>query len=251
MASTRKEKIVALLKGLETGDPDSVTVVDEIRYVQHNPQTAEGSLGLAELFREIAKSNPRVNVVRIFEDGDFVFGHTEYDFARRNIGFEIFRFEGDKTVEHWDNIQPRKGPNPSGHSMVDGPVEATDHALTESNRELVRQFVNEVLIGRQAGLLTNYIDSNQFVEHNPVMADDLEDLKAMLVEAEPITVYQHNHRLLAEGNFVLSVSQGQLNGKDAALFDLFRIEDAKIVEHWDTTEIIPARSEWKNDNGKF
>lgn len=25
----------------------------------------------------------------------------------------------------------------------------------------------------------------------------------------------------------------------------------QIVEHWDTIETIPAKSEWKNSNGKF
>ena len=29
------------------------------------------------------------------------------------------------------------------------------------------------------------------------------------------------------------------------------IENGKIAEHWDTIETIPARSEWKNPNGKF
>lgn len=37
-----------------------------------------------------------------------------------SVGFEVFRFEGDQTVEHWDNIQARLGPNLSGHSMVSG-----------------------------------------------------------------------------------------------------------------------------------
>jgi len=60
------------------------------------------------------KTSPRVNLVRVFSDGDHV--HTEYDFSTRRIGFEVFRFEGDMTVEHWDNIQPRRGPGPSGHN---------------------------------------------------------------------------------------------------------------------------------------
>ena len=158
MVVARKESIVALLKGLETGDPEAVTVVDEARYVQHNPQTAEGSVGLAELFKEIAKTNPRVNIVRIFEDGDFVFGHTEYDFAKRNIGFEIFRFEGDRAVEHWDNIQPRMGPNLSGHSMVDGVTEATDLHLTEDNRALIGNFVQSIFIEGQLDKLTDFFD---------------------------------------------------------------------------------------------
>jgi predicted SnoaL-like aldol condensation-catalyzing enzyme len=65
------------------------------------------------------------------------------------------------------------------------------------------------------------------------------------------TSYKINHRLLAEGSFVLSVSEGDLNGNNTAFYDLFRIDKKKIVEHWDTTEKVPDKSEWKNDNGKF
>jgi predicted SnoaL-like aldol condensation-catalyzing enzyme len=59
------------------------------------------------------------------------------------------------------------------------------------------------------------------------------------------------HRILAEGNFVLTVSEGSVNGIHSSFFDLFRVAHGKIVEHWDTAEAIPPRSEWKNDNGKF
>jgi len=140
MSSTRKDQIRALLKGIETGDTAAVAVVNPDKYIQHNPQTHEGSEGLASLFKRLSKSSPRVNVVRAFEDGDYVFAHTEYDFASSKIGFEDFRFEDDLVVEHWDNIQQRQGPNPSGHSMVDGPNDATDFDRTELNREFVRSF---------------------------------------------------------------------------------------------------------------
>jgi len=119
LTSNKKEGICTLLKGIETGDPASVAVINEEKYIQHNPQTHEGSEGLATLFERLSKTLPRVNIVRIFKDGNYVFAHTEYDFATRNIGFEIFRFEGNQAIEHWDNIQERKGPNPSDHSMVD------------------------------------------------------------------------------------------------------------------------------------
>ena len=130
MTSKRKEQICTLLKGIETGEESSVAVVNPDRYIQHNPQTHEGGIGLAELFKQLSKSSPRVNIVRVFSDGDYVFAHTEYDFNNSNIGFEVFLFEGDQTVEHWDNIQCRKGPNPSGHTMVDGPTEVTDLEMT-------------------------------------------------------------------------------------------------------------------------
>ena len=149
MILKNKERIRQLLKGIETGDPKAVRFVNEDKCIQHNPQTHEGSEGLAALFKRLSRTSPRVNVARVFEDGDFVFAHTEYDFARRNIGFEIFRFESHRAVEHWDNIQKRLGPNSSGHTMVDGPTEVSDFENTESNRSVIRSFVEAVLINGQ------------------------------------------------------------------------------------------------------
>jgi len=255
MTSKRKDQICTLLKGIETGDEASVAVVNEDKYIQHNPQTHEGSVGLAELFKQLAKSSPRVNIVRIFDDGDCVFAHTEYDFANSNIGFEIFRFEGDQAVEHWDNIQLRKGPNPSGHTMIDGPTEATNFDRTESNRDIVRSFVEDVLIQGQLNKLEQYIDVDCYTEHNPRIGDGLSALRVALSDPamnDGIAIrYDINHRILAEGNFVLSVSEGSANGVHSSFFDLFRVAHGKLVEHWDTTEAVPPRSEWKNDNGKF
>ena len=180
MNSERKQRICTLLKGIEKGDPASVEVINPDKYIQHNPQTHEGRDGLAALFKRLSKSSPRVNIVRVFSDGDFVFAHTEYDFSTRRIGFEVFRFEGDQTVEHWDNIQPRRGPNPSAHSMVDGPAEVTDLAQTDLNRALVRSFVEAVLIDRQLDKLEGFIDGERFTQHNPELEDGLSSLRAAL-----------------------------------------------------------------------
>ena len=241
MTKRRKEQIHTLLKGIETGDEASVAVVNPDKYIQHNPQTQEGGEGLAALFKRLAKSSPRVNIVRIFSDGDYVFAHTEYDFDTSRIGFEIFRFEDDQTVEHWDNIQRRKGPNLSGHSMVDGPTEAIDLDKTLYNREIVRSFVDEVLISGQLNKLERYIDGEDFTEHSPGFGDDLSALRSAL--SDPVLgsdgrasiKYQKTHRILAEGNFVLAVSEGFANGVHSSFFDLFRIACGKLVEHWDTT----------------
>lgn len=223
------------------------------KYIQHNPQTREGSEGLAALFARIAKSHPRVNIVRAFADGDFVFAHTEYDFATRRIGFEVFRFEGDRAVEHWDNIQPRRGPNAQGRSMVDGPTEAGDRDCTEDNRQRVRDFVEEVLIARRIVRLPTYVDA-QLVQHSPSLEDGLGSLRAALeatCEDRPNLLVRRLHRVLAEGRFVLAVCEGEVAGEHTAFYDLYRLEAGTIVEHWDTVEAVAPRSEWKNDNGKF
>jgi predicted SnoaL-like aldol condensation-catalyzing enzyme len=250
----KRDQIRALLKSIETGDPGPVAVVNEARYIQHNPQTREGSEGLASLFKRLSKAGPSVNIVRMFEDGDFVFGHTEYDFASRKIGFEVFRFEDGQAVEHWDNIQERLGPNLSGRSMVDGPAEVADPDMTENNRALVRSFVEAVLVRGQLDRLEEFVSKDNYAEHNPRLADNAPSFRSALEAADKgrrHIDYQTLHRVLAEGDFVLCVSEGRYKGVHSAFYDLFRIANGKVVEHWDTTEKIAQRSEWKNNNGKF
>ena len=88
-----------------------------------------------------------------------------------------------------------------------------------------------------------------------VMADGLSALRLALAEpasnGKRMIKYKRMHRLLAEGNFLLYISEGFRNGAHNSFYDLFRVADGKLVEHWDTTEAIPPRTEWKNDNGKF
>jgi predicted SnoaL-like aldol condensation-catalyzing enzyme len=63
--------------------------------------------------------------------------------------------------------------------------------------------------------------------------------------------YDRIHKVLGEGNFVLVASEGTIAGQHTSFFDLFRVENGKIAEHWDTIEAILAKDQWKNSNGKF
>ncbi|MCV6586914.1 MAG: nuclear transport factor 2 family protein [Marinibacterium sp.] len=244
---SKKDLLRKLLRGIETGDPEAASVVNEDRYVQHNPQTREGSEGLAALFARLAQTNPRVRFVRVFEDGDFAFAHNEYDFASLRAAFEVFRFEDGKAVEHWDNIQPLRGPNPSGRAMLDGPTEITDPTLTEPNRAHVRDYVEQVLIPGRLDRLGDFV-ADDLIQHNPDTADGIAALRRYLGED---LGYDRLHRVLAEGNFVLSLCEGQRRGVHTSFYDLYRLSDGRIVEHWDTIEPIAPRDEWLNDNGKF
>jgi len=58
-------------------------------------------------------------------------------------------------------------------------------------------------------------------------------------------------KVLGEGNFVLVASEGTMGGRSTSFYDLFRVENGKVAEHWDTIETIPPKEEWKNNNGKF
>jgi len=138
--------------------------------------------------------------------------------------------------------------------MVDGPTTATDLDQTESNREIVRSFVDNVLVQGQLEKLEQYIHNDHFTQHSPQIADGLSALRTALQTTSDngITIkYNRLHRLLAEGCFVLSVSEGTLNDVHTSFYDLFRIFEGKLVEHWDTIETVSPRTEWKNENGKF
>nr|WP_324293022.1 nuclear transport factor 2 family protein [Maridesulfovibrio sp.] len=107
-------------------------------------------------------------------------------------------------------------------------------------------------MGANPDRITKYIALDNYTQHNPAVGDGLAGfgaaLKAMADAGTPM-IYTNNHMILGEGSFVLSVSEGEFLGKYVSFYDLFRVEDGKIVEHWDTIEEILPRSEWKNANG--
>jgi len=249
---SKKDQVYALLKGIETGDPQAVTVVNESKYIQHNPLTKTGNVGLAELFLRLSETNPHVEIVRVFEDGGYVFAHTDYDFNVLEVGFEVFRFEDGLIVEHWDNLELKpSNPNLSGHTMLSGTTQVSDLEKTEENRELIRLFINEVLVNKQLKRLNHYIDSKNYIEHNKDMSDGIEALRKVFTLNKKQRRYDTIHRVLAEGSFVLSVTEGYLDGTHVSFYDLFRIDKGSIVEHWDTVNEVPPRSQWLNNNGKF
>jgi len=255
MTQRRKQQVVALLNSIQTGDAAAIAVINPDKYLQHNLAAADGLAGFGALLAQLPPGSAKVDVVRVLADGDYVFTHTAYDFFGPKIGFDIFRFEGDRIVEHWDNLQQTPaGPNPSGRSMIDGAREPTDLGATEANKARVRAFVEEVLVGGHGEKLGQYLSSREYLQHNPQIADGIEGLTAALgaMAASGVSMKYHRiHRVLGEGNLVLVVSEGEFAGKPTSFYDLFRVADGLIVEHWDVIETIPPRESWKNDNGKF
>ena len=75
------------------------------------------------------------------------------------------------------------------------------------------------------------------------------DRDVQLAEAGQGFSFTDVHLIVAEGNFVFTMTEGAMGDVPTAFFDLWRVEDGKIVEHWDTIEAIP--DEMVHDNGKF
>ena len=249
-----KQQVVELLKSIETGDGKPIAYINPNKYIQHNLAVADGLAGVGALLQSLPKGSARVNTVRVFQDGDLVFAHTDYNFFGPKIGFDIFRFEDGKIVEHWDNLQETAAkPGPSGHTMIDGPIEASDLDKTQANKALMQAYMDDLLQGRKEKF-TSYFDGNNYIQHSPLVADNLTGLFAGLqsLAKQGLAVkYDRVHKILAEGDFVLVVAEGSFGNQASAYYDLYRIQNAKIAEHWDAIEAIPPRADWKNSNGKF
>jgi predicted SnoaL-like aldol condensation-catalyzing enzyme len=252
------KKAIDLINSFATGD---ITVAKNNLtegYIQHNLAYATGRdafVGAVEYLGS-APEKTTVNNVRAFEDGDYVFLHTIYNFAGagEQVAFDIFRFENGEIVEHWDNLAALTPPNPSGRTQTDGPTEAIDIDKTEANKALCEQFVRDVLMGQNPDNLTSYFDGDNYIQHNSQIADGLSGLGAALTalaEAGIEMKYDKIHVVLGQGNFVLVVSEGTFGGAHTAFYDLWRVENGKIVEHWDVMETIAEQSTWANSNGKF
>ncbi|MGH2647180.1 MAG: hypothetical protein ACRDE8_06415, partial [Ginsengibacter sp.] len=163
-------------------------------------------------------------------------------------------FEDGKIVEHWDNLQETAKPNQSGHTMIDGATEIKDLDKTEANKQIVKEFVTDILMAADYDKIEDYIDKNRYIQHNPLIGDGLQAfLEMQLPKLKDGTLLRHTnlYNVFGEGNFVLTVSEAKTDTVDKAFYNLFRIENGKIVEHWDTIENIPSKENWKNKNGKF
>lgn len=253
------EKAKELINTFATGDADKAASLLAESYIQHNLAYGTGRDAFVESVEYLAGAPVKTTVetVRAFEDGDKVFMHNLYNFAGAGdqVAFDIFRFDAEGQIaEHWDNLADVAAPNPSGHTQTDGPAEATSKDKTEANRALVEAFLIDVMQGKHPEKTPECFDGDAYIQHNTAIADGLSGLGAALdaMAAQGIQmIYDTTHMVLAEGDFVLGVSEGTFGGAHTAYYDLWRVEDGKIAEHWDVMTTIPEASEWVNDNGKF
>ena len=255
---TNKEKALELIGTFVSGDSVKAKELLAKDYIQHNLAYGTGADAFIGAVEYLASSPVKttVNNIRAFEDGDKVFLHTVYNFAGtgEQVAFDIFRFDTDgKIAEHWDNLAAKAEVNPSGHTQIDGTLEKKN-VDREETRKVVSEFVGDVLRGENLDKFASYFDGDNYIQHNTAIADGISGLSATLeaMAKQGIQmIYNKTHFVLADGDYALAVSEGSFAGVATTFYDLFRVENGKIAEHWDVMETLADKSTWKNQNGKF
>ena len=255
---TNIEKALALINTFVTGNTEKAASLLAEGYIQHNLAYGTGRDAFVGSVQYLASAPVKTTVqnIRAFEDDDKVFLQTVYNFAGmgEQVAYDIFRFDADgRIAEHWDNLAAKVEPNPSGHTQIDGTMEKKD-VDKEETRKIVASFVGDVLRGENTDKLTSYFDGDRYIQHNTGIADGLSGLGAALAalaEQGIQMIYTKTHYVLADGDYGLAVSEGTFGGVPTTYYDLFRVEDGKIAEHWDVMETLSAQDTWANQNGKF
>lgn len=256
---TNTQKALALINTFATGDTETTKSLLAEGYIQHNLAYGTGRDAFVGSVAYLASAPVKTTVknIRAFSDGDKVFLQTVYNFAGAGdqVAFDIFCFDENGLIaEHWDNLAALAAPNPSGHTQTDGTMEVTDLDKTEENRKLVESFLYDVMQGNHPEKTPDYFDGDTYIQHNTGIADGLSGLGAALAALAQQgiqMIYTTVHQVLAQGNFVLAVSEGTFGVAPTAYYDLWRVENGKIAEHWDVMETIADQSTWANNNGKF
>ncbi|WP_405207148.1 nuclear transport factor 2 family protein [Aquimarina sp. LLG6339-5] len=221
-------------------------------YIQHNPHVPSGLEPVIGLLPALKEANFGYTTHRMIQDGDLVLTHTSYQNAmvfgaKEVVAFNIWRVTDGKITEHWDAIIPKFDKTASGRSQTDGMKIITDKEKTDENKTIVKGFVTEALMKEDFSKMDNYVRNGVYDQHNPLVNDGLEALRDVIA----VSGLKNNqmHKVIGEGNFVLTQCEGIWNGKPQAIYDLFRVADGTIVEHWDVIQEIPT--EMAHNNGMF
>ena len=128
-------------------------------------------------------------------------------------------------------------------SIAVSPALATDAATQEANKKAVLEFYDAGLNRKDFDAAAKFFGPH-YIQHNPTAPDGIEGFKAFLgfLREKFPDSRSEIKRALADGDYVIlhvhSVREKGTRGR--AIVDIFRLENGKIVEHWDVAQEIPG-----------
>ncbi len=112
----------------------------------------------------------------------------------------------------------------------------------ERNKQTVVEFYELAFNGKEPErAVENYVGS-RYIQHNPQAPDGPEAFIGFVKAFPEASV--DIRRVLAEGDMVVTHSLLKFTSDDrgTVAVDLFRLEDGKVVEHWDVLQPFPEES---------
>ena len=132
------------------------------------------------------------------------------------------------------------------------PALAADAAQLEANKKNVVEFYEKAINQKDFEAASRYL-GGRYTQHNPTAPDGPEGLKGFLAFLKSKFPGSHSEikRVFADGDYVIlhvhAVREPGTRGR--AIVDIFKLENGKIVEHWDVAQDVPEKA--ANTNGMF
>lgn len=224
------------------------------RYTQHSTGVADGAEGFLAFFEPFVARNPKrdIEIIRIFEDGPWVFCSAYQslnDGAAEWVTMDLFYTDPDGLIlEHWDTIAPYTKDSKSGEDMVGGTRDIDPSVDGSASKAIVLEYTKQVLQEARHEKAADFV-AGGIIQHAPQIGAGLVGLQTWLT-SDAAGSYEMLFQLIGQRDFVATYGKRHANGKEIAVFDLYRVADGKIVEHWMNEEEISPREAWGN-SGKF
>jgi len=126
--------------------------------------------------------------------------------------------------------------------MTDSPAYTVQEVV---NKRAVLAFYDAALNQKNVDAAMAYV-GDTYTQHNPNASDGTDGFRAFVASLRQTSSQSHSQilRTFVDGDFVILhvhkvVDPGTLGN---AIIDIFRLEGGKIVEHWDVTQAVPART---------
>ncbi|MEU6510109.1 nuclear transport factor 2 family protein [Streptomyces sp. NPDC046942] len=198
-------------------------------------------------------------VERVIAEDDLVLLHTHamLEPGSSQAVVDIFRVRDGKIVEHWDVMQQVPESSVNGNDMFSTVSVRAGHspdldASTAENKQIASALFHEVTVGRDVTAYDRYAAA-PLHQHNPQSPNGIAAAKEQFTSAFAAhpDLSVSVKRVIADGEYVAFHHHFQISADDrgAAVVDIFRIQDHKVVEHWDVVQPVPATS--ANDNTMF
>jgi predicted SnoaL-like aldol condensation-catalyzing enzyme len=130
---------------------------------------------------------------------------------------------------------------------------ASAQGAEQSTKAMVTAFYKMVFYDHKvAQAFKTYVGAT-YKQHNPLVPDGIEPSVAFLskrFETNPQAINEIK-RVIADGDLVAVHVHSRSNDSDhgRAIVDIFRVENGKIVEHWDVIQPVPENPQ--NNNTMF
>ena len=122
----------------------------------------------------------------------------------------------------------------------------------EANKKTVTAFEDAALNRKDFEAAAKYLGP-RYTQHNPNAGDGPDGLKAYLAflkETFPASHSEIKH-IFADGDYVIVHDHAvrEPGTRGLAIVNIYKLEDGKVVEHWDVIQPVPEKA--ANDNGMF